>query len=83
MLRKYVRQLKKPIQESYLDPLSKIQKLYEGDTTAAFDMEKVIVSAAGGPKFTSKLIPLAKEIQLNINNYTEEFQLEKSISSLV
>ena len=31
--------------------------------------------------FTSKLIPLAKEIQLNINNYTEEFKLEKSIMS--
>jgi hypothetical protein len=28
----------------------------EGDTTAAYDMEKVIVSAAGGPKFKSKLI---------------------------
>ena len=62
MLRKYVRQVKKPIQESYLDPLSKIQKLYEGDTTAAFDMEKVIVSAAGGPKFTSKLIPNSDKV---------------------
>ena len=31
-------------------------KLQESSTTAAFDMEKVIVSAAGGPKFKSKLI---------------------------
>jgi len=31
-------------------------QLNEGDTTAAYDMEKVIVSAAGGPKFKSKLI---------------------------
>lgn len=30
--------------------------LLEGDTTAAYDMEKVIVSAAGGPKFKSGLI---------------------------
>lgn len=31
--------------------------LMEGDTQAAYDMEKVIVSAAGGPKFVSKRIP--------------------------
>ena len=31
--------------------------------------------------FTTKLIPLAKEIQLNIKNYTEEFELEKSLMS--
>jgi hypothetical protein len=30
--------------------------IVEGDTTAAYDMEKVIVSAAGGTKFKSKLI---------------------------
>jgi len=62
MLQKYVRQLKRPIQESYLDPLSKIQKLHEGDTTAAFDMESIILSAAGGPKFTSKLIPNSDKV---------------------
>lgn len=55
MLRKYVRQLK-PIQENKIEPIVKVQKLYEADTKAAFDMERVIVSAAGGPKFTSKLI---------------------------
>ena len=32
------------------------RQLSEGSTTAAYDMEKVIVSAAGGPKFKSKLI---------------------------
>ena len=44
-IRKYVRQAK-PIQE-------KIEKklLVMGDTTAAYDMEKVIVSAAGGDPF--------------------------------
>ena len=33
-----------------------------GDTTAAYDMEKVIVSAAGGDEFTSKLIPNSDEV---------------------
>tara|TARA_B100001057_G_scaffold467076_1_gene524847 strand:+ start:360 stop:1490 length:1131 start_codon:yes stop_codon:yes gene_type:complete len=55
MLKKYVRQLN-PIQENKIEPIVKVQKLYEADTKAAFDMERVIVSAAGGPKFTSKLI---------------------------
>jgi len=36
--------------------------LVMGDTTAAYDMEKVIVSAAGGTPFTSKLIPNSDEI---------------------
>ena len=54
-LRKYVRQVR-PVQENYISPEIKVQKLHEADTTAAFDMERVIVSAAGGPKFTSKLI---------------------------
>ena len=31
--------------------------LVMGDTTAAYDMEKVIVFAAGGEPFVSKLIP--------------------------
>tara|TARA_R110002073_G_scaffold125185_1_gene269684 strand:- start:267 stop:800 length:534 start_codon:yes stop_codon:yes gene_type:complete len=31
--------------------------------------------------FTTKLIPLAKEIQLNIKNYTEEFTIEPSLMS--
>lgn len=31
--------------------------LAEGDTSRAFEMEHVIVSAAGGPEFTSKSIP--------------------------
>ena len=36
--------------------------LNEGDTTAAYDMEKVIVSAANGPKFKSKLIPNSDKV---------------------
>jgi len=36
--------------------------IIEGDTTAAYDMEKVIVSAAGGSSFTSKLIPNSDEV---------------------
>ena len=58
-IRKYVRQIKQ-VQENYIEPIDKIQNyvnyLNEADTEAAFDMEKIIVSAAGGPKFTSKLI---------------------------
>lgn len=36
--------------------------IVEGDTTRAYDMEKVIVSAAGGPSFVSKLIPNSEDI---------------------
>ena len=36
--------------------------LNEADTEAAKDMEAVIVSAAGGPKFTSALIPNSDEV---------------------
>tara|TARA_R100001086_G_scaffold248715_1_gene186331 strand:+ start:112 stop:1242 length:1131 start_codon:yes stop_codon:yes gene_type:complete len=55
-LQGYVRQLK-PVQE-------KVEKklLVMGDTTAAYDMEKVIVSAAGGEPFVSNLIPNSEEI---------------------
>ena len=61
-IRKYVRQAK-PIQE-------KIEKklLVMGDTTAAYDMEKVIVSAAGGDPFVSELIPNSDEIGKKIIN---------------
>lgn len=47
MLRKYVRQLN-PIQENKVAPLNKVQKLYEGSTEAAKEMEYVLVDAAGG-----------------------------------
>ena len=42
----------------------KIAKLVlaEGDTTAAYDMEKVIVSAAGGTPFTSKMIDNSDDV---------------------
>ena len=39
-----------------------------GDTTAAYDMEKVIVSAAGGESFTSKLIPNSDDVGKKIIN---------------
>tara|TARA_Y100000817_G_C16801116_1_gene519690 strand:+ start:61 stop:1194 length:1134 start_codon:yes stop_codon:yes gene_type:complete len=61
-LNKYVRQIN-PIQESKQKKL-----LVMGDTTAAYDMEKVIVSAAGGSPFTSKLIPNSDEIGKKIIN---------------
>ena len=61
MARNFYRQLH-PICESNKTPLDKIQQLVEGDTKAAFDMEKVIVSAAGGPKFVSELIPDSEEV---------------------
>ena len=55
-LRKYVRQVR-PIQEKREKKL-----LVMGDTTAAYDMEKVIVSAAGGEPFVSNLIPNSEEV---------------------
>ena len=46
-----------------VDLVEKVQHiLNEGDTTAAYDMEKVIVSAANGPKFKSKLIPNSDKV---------------------
>ena len=39
-----------------------------GDTTAAYDMEKVIVSAAGGESFTSNLITNSDEVGKKIIN---------------
>ncbi len=39
-----------------------VNTINESSTKAAFDMEAVIVSAAGGPKFTSKLIPNSDEV---------------------
>ena len=39
-----------------------------GDTTAAYDMEKVIVSAAGAESFTSKLIPNSDDVGKKIIN---------------
>jgi hypothetical protein len=37
-------------------PINEYVNLVEGNTQMAYDMEKVIVSAAGGPKFVSKKI---------------------------
>ena len=55
--------------QGYLEQTKSVQKftpekklLVMGDTTAAYDMEKVIVSAAGGASFTSKLIPNSDEV---------------------
>ena len=61
-IRKYVRQVR-PIQENKQKKL-----LVMGDTTAAYDMEKVIVSAAGGKPFVSKLIPNSDEVGKKIIN---------------
>ena len=47
MLKKYVRQLN-PIQENKIEPIVKVQKLLEGSTEAAKEMEYVLVHAAGG-----------------------------------
>ena len=44
------------------------QFLNEGDTSAAYDMEKIIVSAAGGPKFSSRRIKNSEEIGEKIIN---------------
>tara|TARA_B100000780_G_C21050551_1_gene421887 strand:- start:49 stop:1182 length:1134 start_codon:yes stop_codon:yes gene_type:complete len=56
-LQKYVRQIK--TKEKFTEEK---KLLVMGDTTAAFDMERVIVSAAGGEPFTSKLIPNSDDI---------------------
>jgi len=61
-IRAHVRQIK-PIREVKLEPIDKVQNfLTETVTTKAYDMEKVIVSAAGGTPFTSKLIPNSDEV---------------------
>ena len=56
-LTQYVDQLKES--ESF-QPQRKL--LVMADTTAAYDMEKVIVAASGGPSFTSELIPNSNEV---------------------
>ena len=61
-LRKYVHQVR-PIQEKTEKKL-----LVMGDTTAAYDMEKFIVSAAGGEPFVSELIPNSDEVGKKIIN---------------
>ena len=63
MAKNFYRQINS-VHTSNKTPLEKIQELHlsEGDTTAAYDMEKVIVSAAGGTPFTSKLIDNSEEI---------------------
>jgi hypothetical protein len=67
-IKNYVRQVR-PVQESYVNHLEKIQSfLTEADTTAAYDMEKVIVSAAGGESFTSNLITNSDEVGKKIIN---------------
>ena len=63
-LQQYVRQVR-PRNESYTPPVEKVQKLYEGSTEAAKEMEYVLVHAAGGKqesnytnlkKYTDKLV---------------------------
>ena len=46
-LQRYVRQIR-PIQENRIEPIVKVQKLLEGSTEAAKEMEYVLVHAAGG-----------------------------------
>ena len=53
----------RPARNQKIDLLEKSQiLLQEGNTQAAFDMEQVILSAAGGPFFKSKLIPNSKKV---------------------
>ena len=47
-LQSYVKQLR-PRDETYVPHVDKIQVIKETYKQAAYDMEKVIVSAAGGP----------------------------------
>jgi len=53
----------RPARTQKIDLLEKSQiLLQEGNTQAAFDMEQVILSAAGGPFFKSDLIPNSKKV---------------------
>ena len=68
-IKSYVWQVRPPVQEAHVNHLEKIQSfLTEADTTAAYDMEKVIVSAAGGESFTSNLITNSDEVGKAIIN---------------
>jgi len=60
-LQQYVRQVK-PRNESYTPPVDKIQNIKETYKQAAYDMEQVIVAAAGGPPFTSDHILNSDEV---------------------
>ena len=56
------RKLRRPVREDYVPPVEKIQILHESYKKAAYDMEEVIVAAAGGPSFVSDLIPNSEEV---------------------
>ncbi len=60
-LQPYVRQLKSR-NESYTPPVDKVQVIKETYKQAAYDMEKVIVAAAGGPPFVTDNIPNSEEV---------------------
>ena len=61
-LRRSMEQLR-PARTQKIDLQEKSQiLLQEGNTQAAFDMEQVILSAAGGPFFKSDLIPNSKKV---------------------
>jgi hypothetical protein len=60
-LQPYVRQLN-PRNESYTPPVDKVQVIKETYKKAAFDMEEVIVAAAGGPPFVSDIIDNSEEV---------------------
>ncbi len=61
MLQKYVKQLN-PRDESYIPHVDKIQTIKETYKQAAYDMEEVIVAAAGGPAFETDSFSNSKEV---------------------
>ena len=62
------RQLRRPVREDYVPPVEKIQIIKESFKQAAFDMEEVIVAAAGGPDFETDSFPNSKEVGKKIIN---------------
>jgi len=60
-LQKYVKQVS-PRNESYVNHVDKIQTIKETYKQAAYDMEEVIVAAAGGPNFETDSFPNSKEV---------------------
>jgi len=61
-LQGYLRQVKPRLIESHINHVDRIQNVHESFKQAAFDMEEVIVAAAGGPAFETDSFPNSKEV---------------------
>ena len=59
-----------PVREHYVPPVDKVQKLYEGSTEAAKEMEYVLVHAAGGKQESE---------YKNLKKYTDKFGFDEPL----